>query len=375
MRTTLNRSILSLTMASLLGIAGANAQNTTGFSLKGELSGLKDGDKVMLIHGAGQGQIDTIFQTVKNNQFELKGTVKNGADFYSLRVENKRIRYNAFLDNSSMVLKGNAEDLSKVSLSGSASHDDYLKFNAIMAPVTAKTRALNQAYKEARTAKNEELVKTISAQFDQLEEEQAVLAKDFILQNPASYYTPYLIFNGDIEPSVTQPVYQSLSKEVKSSTYGIKVKERLEDLSRVAIGIKAPDFSALTPEGTRLSLNDVVKKGKYTLIDFWASWCGPCRQENPNLVAAYAKYHEKGLNVLGVSLDKAEGAAAWKKAIADDHLNWYQISDLKFWESPMVKLYAIRGIPHSVLVDDKGIIVAKDLRGKGLHEKLEELLK
>ncbi|MNT77770.1 Thiol-disulfide oxidoreductase ResA [compost metagenome] len=118
-----------------------------------------------------------------------------------------------------------------------------------------------------------------------------------------------------------------------------------------------------------------MKKGKYTLIDFWASWCGPCRQENPNLVAAYAKFHEKGLNVLGVSFDKADGAAAWKKAIADDQLNWYQISDLKYWESPMVKLYAVRGIPHSVLVDDKGIIVAKDLRGKALHDKLEELLK
>lgn len=367
--------MLSLAIVSLAGIAGVNAQNTKGFTIKGELTGLKEGDKVMLIHSIDQRKMDTVFQTVKNNRFELKGRVKNGADFYSLRIENKRIRYNAFLDNSSMVLKGDAEDLSKVTLSGSSAHDDYQRYTAIMAPTTAKIRSLNKEYRDARTAKNEELVKTISKQFDELEEEQAKLTNDFILKNPQSYYTPYLIFNGDIEPSVTEPVYNGLAKVVKTSTYGIKVKERLADLSRVALGIKAPDFSALTPEGTTLSLNEVVKKGKYTLIDFWASWCGPCRQENPNVVAAYAKFHEKGLNVLGVSLDKTEGAAAWKKAIADDQLTWYQISDLKYWESPMVKLYAIRGIPHSVLVDANGIIVAKDLRGKALHDKLEELLK
>jgi peroxiredoxin len=375
MKKTLKISMLSLAIVSLAGIAGVNAQNTKGFTIKGELTGLKEGDKVMLIHGIDQRKMDTVFQTVKNNRFELKGQVKNGADFYSLRIENKRIRYNAFLDNSSMVLKGDAEDLSKVTLSGSSAHDDYQRYTAIMAPTTAKIRSLNKEYRDARTAKNEELVKTISKQFDELEEEQAKLTNDFILKNPQSYYTPYLIFNGDIEPSVTEPVYNGLAKVVKTSTYGIKVKERLADLSRVALGIKAPDFSALTPEGTTLSLNEVVKKGKYTLIDFWASWCGPCRQENPNVVAAYAKFHEKGLNVLGVSLDKTEGAAAWKKAIADDQLTWYQISDLKYWESPMVKLYAIRGIPHSVLVDANGIIVAKDLRGKALHDKLEELLK
>ncbi|NQX37536.1 Peroxiredoxin [Pedobacter steynii] len=375
MKKTLKVSMLSLTIVSLVGIAGVNAQNTKGFTIKGELSGLKDGDKVMLIHSIDQRKMDTVFQTVKNNRFELKGQVKNGADFYSLRVENKRIRYNAFLDNSSMVLKGDAEDLSKVTLSGSAAHDDYLRYTATVASTTAKIRSLNKEYRDASTAKNEELVKSISKQFDEVEGEQAKLTDEFIRKNPQSYYTANLIFNGDIEPSVTGPVYNGLSKSVKESAYGIKVKERLADLSRVAVGIKAPDFSALTPEGATLSLNEVVKKGKYTLIDFWASWCGPCRQENPNVVAAYAKFHEKGLNVLGVSLDKTEGAAAWKKAIADDQLTWYQISDLKYWQSPVVKLYAIRGIPHSVLVDAKGVIVAKDLRGKALHDKLEELLK
>lgn len=375
MKNTLKASALAFSMVSMLGLTGANAQNDKGFTIKGELSGLKDGDKVMLISTGDQRKMDTVFQTVKNNRFELKGQVKNGADFYSLRVENKRIRYNAFLDNSSMVLKGDAEDLSRVTLSGSPAHEDYQRYTAMMAPTTAKIRNLNKEYRDARTAKNEELVKTISKQFDELEGEQAKLTNDFILKNPQSYYTPYLIFNGDVEPSTTTPVYNGLSQAVKASTYGIKLKERLADLSRVAVGIKAPNFSAMTPEGTTLSLNDVVKKGKYTLIDFWASWCGPCRQENPNLVAAYAKFHDKGLNVLGVSLDKTEGAAAWKKAIADDQLSWYQISDLKYWESPMVKLYAIRGIPHSVLVDANGIIVAKDLRGKGLHDKLEELLK
>ncbi|WP_316842277.1 TlpA disulfide reductase family protein [Pedobacter gandavensis] len=375
MNKILKTSTFSLGLAILLNVAGANAQQAKSFSLKGELTGVKDGDKILLIRNIDQNTSDTLSQTIKGGKFVLKGVVNNGAEFFSIRVENKRIRYNAFLDNSNMSIKANADDLSQSVITGSAAHTEYLKFSDAMAPLTNTMRALNKEYGEAKNASNSEKMAAISQQFDEIEGEQTKVTANFIRNNPDSYYTPYLILKGDVEPTATLPIYNALSVVVKKSTYGIQLKARLDALASVAIGVKAPNFSAQTPEGTTLSLNEVVAKGKYTLIDFWASWCAPCRQENPNLVAAYEKFHDKGLNVLGVSLDKPTAAAAWKKAIADDKLTWYQISDLQYWQSPMVKLYAVRGIPHSVLVDANGIIVAKDLRGKALHDKLAELLK
>ncbi|WP_316747287.1 TlpA disulfide reductase family protein [Pedobacter gandavensis] len=375
MNNTLKISTLSLGLVTLLNIAGVNAQQAKGFTIKGELTGVKDGDKILFIRSTAQNTSDTLSQTIKGGKFVLKGVIKNGAEFFSIRMEDKRLRYNAFLDNSNMTLKANANDFTESVITGSVSHEEHLKYSAAMNPLSTTMRALNKEYSDAKKAGQTDKLVTISQQFDELEGEQSKLTANFIKNNPDSYYTPYLIVKGDVEPSTTLPLYNALSASVKKSTYGLQLKDRLDALAKVAIGVKAPNFSAQTPEGTTLSLDEVVAKGKYTLIDFWASWCGPCRQENPNLVAAYEKFHDKGLNVLGVSLDKPTAAAAWKKAIADDKLNWYQISDLQYWQSPMVKLYAVRGIPHSVLVDAKGIIVAKDLRGKALHDKLAELMK
>ena len=163
---------------------------------------------------------------------------------------------------------------------------------------------------------------------------------------------------------------------MKKTTAAIKVLDQLNQLKEreaktknTAIGAKAPDFSAPGPDGEQIALNDVL--GKVTLVDFWAAWCKPCRAENPNVVAAYKKYHDKGLNILGVSLDRK--ADAWKKAIADDGLEWNHVSHVQYF-GPIAKLYNVDAIPAAFLLDENGIIIAKNLRGKALHDKISELL-
>jgi peroxiredoxin len=157
---------------------------------------------------------------------------------------------------------------------------------------------------------------------------------------------------------------------VRVSRDYIALAERAEILKRVAVGQKAPDFTLNDPEGNPVSLSSL--QGKYVMIDFWASWCRPCRQENPNVVRMYNKYRDKGFEILGVSLD--EDRNKWVKAIEDDQLTWTHVSDLQRWGSAPGKLYGVNSIPHTVLIDPAGIIIANNLRGAALEQKLQEIL-
>ena len=199
----------------------------------------------------------------------------------------------------------------------------------------------------------------------------------FVKEYPASYVSLYYLDKnapgGLVNYETTYPHYSKLSPEVKATALGKQFGERLLATKGKLTGEPYVDFVSTTPEGKQLSLKEVIAKNKYTLVDFWASWCGPCRKENPHVVKTFNTFNDKGFTVLSVSLD--EDATKWKDAIAKDGMPWYHVSSLKGWKEPAAALYNVKAIPQNVLVDDKGKIVATNLRAEALYNKVGELLK
>lgn len=209
--------------------------------------------------------------------------------------------------------------------------------------------------------------------FDTYRKTKDVEISKFITEHPASIVSAYVLYRNwsyRLTPDQITQNIALLDKSQQNNTYVKELKELVTVLNGLAVGKKAPDFVANNPDGKPVRLSENLKG--YTLVDFWASWCAPCRKENPNIVAAYKEFHDKGFNVFGISLDKKK--ENWIKGIKDDHLDWQQVSELIYWNSEIAKLYGVRAIPANYLVDSKGIIVARNLRGEDLQTTLHGLL-
>lgn len=216
---------------------------------------------------------------------------------------------------------------------------------------------------------------SLQDEFVAYKQQRGVVISEYIKQHPASLVSAYVLyrdFSYRLTPQQIEENIGLLDATLQKTVYIDILRDYAKTLERVSVGKLAPEFSARTPDDKELALSEVLNHNKYVLVDFWASWCGPCRRENPNVVKAYNQFRDKGFTVLGVSLDKSK--TAWQKAIETDGLVWQHVSDLKYWASEPANLYGVRVIPSNFLVDSSGKIVARNLRGEDLISFLSSLL-
>lgn len=322
-----------------------------GFTIDGTAKGFADGTPVALLNGqTGAPEQET---TVKGGKYSFKGKVEI-PDFKIILFNKKPPYITLFLDNSNVKVEGESATIDQSVVTGSASHNDFAKFNQQMAPYQALFSE-SPVYDSAAVA-------------------NALLAtENFVKQNPGSFISPLAAIRYSQlseNPGAVEPLYNLLSDQAKATSMGVYLTQVIADAKRNAIGTEFPDFTQNDTTGKPVSLSSL--RGKYVLIDFWASWCRPCRQENPNVVANYQRYKDKNFTVLGVSLDKAK--QAWVDAINMDGLTWAHVSDLQGWANAVAAQFGIQSIPQNFLIGPDGKIIAKNLRGPALERKLAQLL-
>ena len=304
---------------------------------------------------------------MKNGSFEFTGNVSEPTGAY-IMVIGQRGAIPFMLENANITISAGQAGLT---VTGSEGQKIYDQFMAINATAQQEAMKLQQEYQAANG--DQAKIQAIQEAYAKLMTDVQAKETELIKANPDSYVSAFVIASGmgQMEYEQLKERYNLLGEKAKAGAQGKAIAAQIAKLESTAIGQIAPNFTITTPEGESISLYDI--KGKVKLIDFWASWCGPCRGENPHVVEIYKEYHPKGLEIFGVSLDNNK--EAWVKAIADDGLVWKHGSDLKGWQSAPAQLYSVTGIPHTVLLDENNKIIAKNLRGDELKQKIAELLK
>lgn len=316
-----------------------------------------------------------IVEVAKTKAIEGKFSLEYSAEQPDMiYIKSDKINVPVFLDESSITVTGDADSPKEIVIEGSDTDVEFKAFEEIMIPMAEEQGELRQQYRDYSAKGDEENTKAIYAEFEDIQQKMVAAVKTQITENSTSYVSAFLAnvyFGNSDNLEELKEMFNSLDKSLEGYSYYDEIKAKFETVDQVSIGKVAPDFTLNTPDGKPVSLSSF--RGKYMLLDFWASWCGPCRRENPNVVAMYAKFGGDKFDILGISLDKTK--KDWVKAIADDKLTWNHVSDLKHWKSEAAALYGVKGIPHTVLIDPDGVIIAKNLRGKALEEKLASLLK
>lgn len=360
-------------------LMSCNKKSENEYTITGTVDGIENGKMVFLEKNDEMGlkAIDTV--KVKDGKFKFVGNATEPKSHF-IQVESIKGKVHFILENGdiNVIVYKDSTFASKVS--GTYNNDQLVEFNSVGKKIQEKMMAFqnqNQAVMQNAQQQNDTVtINKLRKEFGVFQKELQTQAETYMATHPKSYITLLLIGatinQADANVKEIEKSFNALSSDLKNTDEGKEIEKILKKLTDVEIGEMAPEFSGPNPEGKIVSLKESL--GKVTIIDFWASWCNPCRVENPNIVALYNEFHSQGLNIIGVSLDKEEEAKKWKEAIEKDKLTWNQVSNLKFWEDPIALRYGIKSIPQMFILDATGKIVAKDLRGDALKAKVQELL-
>ncbi|WP_324026966.1 redoxin domain-containing protein [Maribacter sp. BPC-D8] len=371
----MKHSILILLAGVLLFSCNSKPES---FTLNGKLRGeMTDGTRVFLKKiGENNQPMEVDTATTTNGEFTFTGK-SDIPELHYIFVEQLPGYTAVILENGEIQFSAQRDSMGFADISGTFQNDSFSDYMEQSREISMQAQSIQKDMKAA----SGEAALALQDEMKELQEEYKTFELDYVKAHPKALISALVLDRAvatkAVELEEAEEIYKTLSEEIKSSKPGKQILKGIEDLKvseaagkNSSIGAKAPDFSGPSPDGTELALKDVM--GKVTLIDFWAGWCRPCRAENPNIVAVYNKYHDKGLNVLGVSLDRTD--EAWKKAIAEDGLVWNHISNIAYFDDKIAKLYNVDAIPAAFLLDENGIIVAKNLRGPALEAKVAELL-
>lgn len=362
------RNILISLILTLAFFACKTTRNE--FSIKGTIAGVDTGKVYLqkIVDGHPQ-SIDTA--EVVNGKFSFTGKMEL-PDIRVLRLNDQDYIAQFFLDNSQVNIDAKKDSLNATKITGSASQDLFKTYITEVESMNKQTAALQDRYQKAMGSNNLDEVKKVQIDYQAMMDNMKVFTKNFVKEHHSSVVAAYITLaqlSSQIESAELDSIVAGFPQEIGKSEYVVKLKEMAEAMRKTAIGAVAPDFTMNDPQGKPIQLSSL--RGKVVMIDFWASWCGPCRQENPNVVKVYQQYHDKGFEILGVSLDRNK--EDWEKAIKDDQLSWLHVSDLQYWQNNAARLYAVNAIPQTYLLDKEGKIIAKGLRSEELAARLMEL--
>lgn len=379
-------------------IVSCNRLAENEYEISGEINETLNGKYMVLEKPGGyMGAIPIDTVKIEGGKFVFKGTSTDPSLHYVSVMDRPETRLDIILEPGALELEVDKDSVFKSQRSGTPNNDALQEYRNEVVKVDKKSQAYikknKQVYMDAMQKNDTAKANKLNGELKKLGEEKKKVQTNFLDKNPNALISIFIIREmaaGKTGEEV-MAMYNKLGTEIKKSTEGKQLLDQIKQYQEqekqmknaaagntnpaptIEIGKPAPDFSAPTPDGKMASLKQSL--GKVTIIDFWASWCGPCRKENPNVVALYNEMHGKGLNIIGVSLDKEGEATKWKQAIAADKLAWTHVSNLKHWADPIAKQYGVTSIPATFILDAKGNVVAKDLRGAELRAKVTELLK
>ncbi|SMC72921.1 TlpA disulfide reductase family protein [Pedobacter africanus] len=354
------------------------------FTINGKVGNLGSPAKAYLTYGPRATPV-TDSVDIKGGKFAFTGSTE-GISQASIRIKHDSAPVKRgvpgdaltfYLEPKAMEIVSATDSVKHAAIKGSKVNEDNAKYKAMTKSVNEKNAALMAEYygKTPEQRKDEAYMKTVMSRDEAIRKETAELNKKFYAANLDSYvglvaFRSIMDVDGDLKGTETD--FNKFSAAVKATDLGKSIAQAIDAAKKTGVGQLAMDFTQNDVNDKPVKLSDF--RGKYVLLDFWASWCGPCRGENPNVVKAYNAYKDKNFTVLGVSLDNPGKKQDWLNAIEKDGLTWTHVSDLKGWDNAASKMYGVRGIPANYLIDPSGKIIAKNVRGEELQKKLAEVL-